>query len=80
MSYIDFEEFKELTGATDEYKDNFDLEIFSNWFTEVMDPRKEATAAIDNVTLDQTELLLSVGQTATLTPTMISDNASNERF
>ena len=38
MSYIDFEEFKELTGATDEYKDNFDKYLV------------KATAAIDNVT------------------------------
>lgn len=38
MSYIDFEEFKELTGAADEYKDNFDKYLV------------KATAAIDNVT------------------------------
>lgn len=38
MSYIDFEEFKELTGATDEYRENFDKYL------------AKATAVIDNVT------------------------------
>ncbi|MBF0021146.1 hypothetical protein HAX41_13505 [Enterococcus faecalis] len=38
MSYIDFEEFKELTGETDEYKENFDKYL------------AKATAVIDNVT------------------------------
>ena len=35
-----------------------------------MDPRKENTTAVTGVTLDQTELNLKVGQTATLTPTL----------
>ena len=43
-----------------------------------MDPRKENTA-VTGVTLDQTELNLKVGQTATLTPTITPDN-SNKKY
>ena len=45
-----------------------------------MDPRKENTTAVTGVTLDQTELNLKVGQTATLTPTITPDNASNKNI
>ncbi|MBU5519181.1 major tail protein [Enterococcus sp. S163_ASV_20] len=66
--------------SVDEDDEGVDLEMIKNWFTEVMDPRKENTTAVTGVTLDQTELNLKVGQTATLTPTITPDNASNKKY
>ncbi|EHH3131163.1 TPA: major tail protein [Enterococcus faecalis] len=66
--------------SVDEDDDNIDQEMIKNWFIKVMDPRKENTTAVTGVTLDQTELNLKVGQTATLTPTITPDNASNKKY
>ncbi|NSV17716.1 Ig-like domain-containing protein, partial [Enterococcus faecalis] len=66
--------------SVDEDDDGVDLDMIKNWFTKVTNPREESTNPVSGVTLDKTELVLTVGETATLTPTIAPENATNKNY
>lgn len=66
--------------SVDEDDDGVDLDMIKNWFTTVTNPREESTNPVSDVTLDKTELVLTVGETATLTPTIAPENATNKNY
>lgn len=66
--------------SVDEDDEGVDLDMIKNWFTKVTNPREESTNPVSGVTLDKTELVLTVGETATLTPTITPENATNKIY
>ncbi|EIA7730261.1 Ig-like domain-containing protein [Enterococcus faecalis] len=66
--------------SVDEDDEGVDLDMIKNWFTTVTNPREESTNPVSGVTLDKTELVLTVGETATLTPTIVPENATNKNY
>ncbi|HGZ4980216.1 TPA: major tail protein [Enterococcus faecalis] len=66
--------------SVDEDDENVDREMIRNWFVKVTDPREESATPVSGVTLDKTELVLTVGETATLTPTITPENATKKNY
>ncbi|MBD9817549.1 major tail protein, partial [Enterococcus faecalis] len=66
--------------SVDEDDEGVDLDMIKNWFTTVTNPREESTNPVSGVTLDKTELVLTVGETATLTPIIAPENATNKNY